>query len=98
MATSHAEGTPRVAAGVVTRSTRPCDVSHSVTVQRGPRMRLVSGREPTRLQKREVEMSDDKRDVLEVLKFELQFLEQGGYGRCARRGNRPRSSRTRLPA
>jgi hypothetical protein len=26
-------------------------------------------------------MSDDKRDILEVLKFELQFLEQGGYGR-----------------
>jgi hypothetical protein len=26
-------------------------------------------------------MSDDKRDVLEVLKFELDFLEQGGYGR-----------------
>jgi hypothetical protein len=26
-------------------------------------------------------MSDDKRDVLEVLKFELNFLEQGGYGR-----------------
>jgi hypothetical protein len=25
-------------------------------------------------------MSDDKRDVLEVLKFELDFLEQGGYG------------------
>ena len=29
-------------------------------------------------------MSDDKRDVLEVLKFELQFLEQGGYGRSVR--------------
>lgn len=26
-------------------------------------------------------MSNDKRDVLEVLKFELNFLEQGGYGR-----------------
>jgi hypothetical protein len=26
-------------------------------------------------------MSNDKRDVLEVLKFELSFLEQGGYGR-----------------
>jgi hypothetical protein len=26
-------------------------------------------------------MSDDKRDILEVLKFELAFLEQGGYGR-----------------
>ena len=29
-------------------------------------------------------MSDDKRDVLEVLKFELAFLEQGGYGRSVR--------------
>jgi hypothetical protein len=29
-------------------------------------------------------MSDDKRDVLEVLKFELEFLEQGGYGRSVR--------------
>jgi hypothetical protein len=29
-------------------------------------------------------MSDDKRDVLEVLKFELSFLEQGGYGRSVR--------------
>jgi hypothetical protein len=29
-------------------------------------------------------MSNDKRDVLEVLKFELNFLEQGGYGRSVR--------------
>ena len=29
-------------------------------------------------------MSDDKRDTLEVLKFELSFLEQGGYGRSVR--------------
>ena len=29
-------------------------------------------------------MSDDKRDVLEVLKFEFAFLEQGGYGRSVR--------------
>jgi hypothetical protein len=29
-------------------------------------------------------MSDDTRDVLEVLKFELSFLEQGGYGRSVR--------------
>jgi hypothetical protein len=29
-------------------------------------------------------MSDDKRDILEVLKFELQFLEHGGYGRSVR--------------
>ena len=25
-------------------------------------------------------MSEDKRDVLEVLRYELNFLEQGGYG------------------
>jgi hypothetical protein len=29
-------------------------------------------------------MSNDKRDILEVLKFELSFLEQGGYGRSVR--------------
>jgi hypothetical protein len=29
-------------------------------------------------------MSDDKRDILQVLKFELNFLEQGGYGRSVR--------------
>jgi hypothetical protein len=29
-------------------------------------------------------MSGDKRDILEVLKFELAFLEQGGYGRSVR--------------
>lgn len=29
-------------------------------------------------------MSNDKRDILEVLKFELDFLEQGGYGRSVR--------------
>jgi len=29
-------------------------------------------------------MDTDKRDVLEVLKFELSFLEDGGYGRSPR--------------
>jgi len=29
-------------------------------------------------------MSEDKRDILDVLKFELNFLEQGGYGRSVR--------------
>jgi hypothetical protein len=28
----------------------------------------------------ELIMSEDKRDVLEVLRYELNFLEQGGYG------------------
>jgi hypothetical protein len=36
-------------------------------------------------------MSDDKRDILEVLKFELQFLEQGGYGRSVRTPWKPTS-------
>jgi hypothetical protein len=29
-------------------------------------------------------MPDDDRDVLEVLKFELDFIEKGGYGRSVR--------------
>jgi len=29
-------------------------------------------------------MSTDDRDLLEVLKFELDFIEQGGYGRSVR--------------
>ena len=36
-------------------------------------------------------MSEDKRDVLEVLKFELAFLEQGGYGRSVRTPWKPTS-------
>jgi len=36
-------------------------------------------------------MADDKRDILEVLKFELNFLEQGGYGRSVRTPWKPTS-------
>jgi len=36
-------------------------------------------------------MSTDTRDVLEVLKFELSFLEQGGYGRSVRTPWKPTS-------
>ncbi len=36
-------------------------------------------------------MADD-RDVLEVLKFELSFLEQGGYGRSVRTPWKPTSA------
>lgn len=36
-------------------------------------------------------MSTDKRDILEVLKFELQFLEQGGYGRSVQTPWKPTS-------
>lgn len=35
-------------------------------------------------------MPKDNRNVLEVLKFELEFLEQGGYGRLPRESWRPR--------
>jgi hypothetical protein len=34
-------------------------------------------------------MQRDERDLLEVLKFELEFLEQGGYGRSPRTPWRP---------
>ena len=36
-------------------------------------------------------MSEDKGDVLEVLKFELAFLEQGGYGRSVKTPWKPTS-------
>ena len=36
-------------------------------------------------------MANDQRDILEVLKFELDFLEQGGYGRSVRTPWRPTS-------
>lgn len=35
-------------------------------------------------------MSKDNRDLLEVLRFELEFLEQGGYGRLPREAWRSR--------
>jgi hypothetical protein len=35
-------------------------------------------------------MPKDNRDLLEVLKFELEFLEQGGYGRLPREAWRSR--------
>ena len=35
-------------------------------------------------------MPKDERDLLEVLKFELAFLEQGGYGRLPREAWRSR--------
>ena len=34
-------------------------------------------------------MQKDERDLLEVLKFELEFLEKGGYGRSPRAPWRP---------
>ncbi|MGD1025238.1 MAG: hypothetical protein ABR880_20835 [Candidatus Sulfotelmatobacter sp.] len=35
-------------------------------------------------------MARDKRNLLDVLKFELEFLQQGGYGRLPRESWRPR--------
>lgn len=35
-------------------------------------------------------MPKDQRDILDVLKFELSFLEQGGYGRLPREAWRAR--------
>ena len=34
-------------------------------------------------------MQKDERDLLDVLKFELNFLEKGGYGRSTREPWRP---------
>jgi hypothetical protein len=39
----------------------------------------------------ELAMAKDDRDLLEVLKFELAFLEQGGYGRSVRTPWKPTS-------
>ena len=36
-------------------------------------------------------MAGDDRDLLEVLKFELNFLEQGGYGRSVHAPQQPTS-------
>ena len=36
-------------------------------------------------------MAKDDRDILEILRFELQFLEQGGYGRSVRTPWKPTS-------
>ncbi|HEY1272077.1 MAG TPA: hypothetical protein VGF08_08835 [Terriglobales bacterium] len=36
-------------------------------------------------------MSSDQRDILEILKFELDFLEHGGYGRSVRTPWKPTS-------
>ncbi len=37
-------------------------------------------------------MAKDDRDILELLKFELNFLEQGGYGRSVRTPWKPTSA------
>jgi hypothetical protein len=44
------------------------------------------------------EFMSDQRKVLEVLKFELSFLEQGGYGRSVRTPWKPTSTFQDSPA
>lgn len=41
-------------------------------------------------------MTDDHRDVLEILRYELNFLEQGGYGQSERPGRLPSPFRDTL--
>jgi hypothetical protein len=46
---------------------------------------------PDAASSKEAAMARDDRDILEVLKFELSFLEQGGYGRSVRTPWKPTS-------
>lgn len=55
-----------------------CDADHSIVLGYWPK--LVDGEF----------MAKDDRNLLDVLKFELEFLEQGGYGRLPREAWRPR--------
>lgn len=59
--------------------TANCDAGHGVGL--GRRFKLMT---------RVSLMPKDDRNLLEVLKFELEFLEQGGYGRLPREAWRPR--------
>ena len=61
------------------RLTVGCDDGHGIDW--GPRIKLVG---------KVSFMPRDNRDLLEVLKFELEFLEQGGYGRLPREAWRAR--------
>jgi|HubBroStandDraft_2_1064218.scaffolds.fasta_scaffold236284_2 hypothetical protein len=59
--------------------TANCDVDHGMTLGLG--FKLVIRVDP---------MPKDNRNLLDVLRFELEFLEQGGYGRLPRESWRPR--------
>jgi hypothetical protein len=59
--------------------TANCDAGHGGRPGRGPK-----------LDSRVSYMPKDDRNLLDVLKFELEFLEQGGYGRLPREAWRPR--------
>jgi hypothetical protein len=63
----------------VTSRTRGCDTDHGV----------ISDRDANYSSEGDA-MAKDDRDVIEVLKSELQFVEQGGYGRLPRESWRPR--------
>ena len=56
-----------------------CDAGHGVVRERGSTLGI-----------RVSHMPRDNRNLLDVLKFELEFLEQGGYGRLPREAWRPR--------
>jgi len=59
--------------------TLPCDEGYST----------ARGAQPIFDLRGRCKMQKDERDLLEVLKFELQFLEDGGYGRSPRTPWRP---------
>jgi hypothetical protein len=59
--------------------TANCDAGHSMTLGLGLKLMI-----------RVSLMPKDDRNLLDVLKFELEFLEQGGYGRLPREAWRPR--------
>jgi hypothetical protein len=59
--------------------TANCDVDHGMTLGLGFKLMI-----------RVSLMPKDDRNLLDVLKFELEFLEQGGYGRLPREAWRPR--------
>jgi hypothetical protein len=59
--------------------TANCDAGHGAALEHG-----------SKLDGKGELMPKDKRNLLDVLKFELEFLEQGGYGRLPREAWRPR--------
>jgi hypothetical protein len=59
--------------------TANCDVDHGMTLGLGFKLVIMVSLMPK-----------DDRNLLDVLKFELEFLEQGGYGRLPREAWRPR--------
>ena len=52
---------------------------------------MPAGSSSEPIQPREISLEKDDRDLLEVLKFELDFVESGGYGRSVHTPQRPTS-------